>query len=106
MAEGCGASSTCWIWNADRCDTMLRGFKPAQRTGARAEAVDIDAGALQHADEEIGQRRRIGAFEGEMLAVAEAAAREEDGQVARRMAARVAEVAREEHAGAVEQRAP
>jgi hypothetical protein len=56
---------------------------------------------LEHADVEIAQGRWAIWIEGEMLAVLEAAAGEEDGEVLGGVAAAVAEVAAEEDGGAV-----
>src|SRR6185436_18153085 len=74
-----------------------------QRSRARPKLVRFDAQALEHADVEIAQGRRVLWLEGEMLAVLETTTGEENRQVLRGMAAAVAEVAAQENGRAVEQ---
>ena len=50
-------------------------------SGARSKNVRFQSHVLQHGDEEIAERSVVVALEGQVLAVLEAAAREEDGQI-------------------------
>ena len=52
-----------------------------ERPRARPELVGVDAQSLEHAHIEIAQRRRVVLVEGQMLAVLEAAAGQQDRQV-------------------------
>jgi hypothetical protein len=65
--------------------------------------VGLDAQTLEHAHVEIAEGRRVLRIEMEVLAVLEAAAGEEDGEIFRGVAAGVAEIAAEENGGAVEE---
>jgi hypothetical protein len=58
-----------------------RHFQPAHGAGGGGEAVGFDAELLEHGDVEVRQRVVALGVEGEVLAVPEAAADEEDGQV-------------------------
>src|SRR5688572_17149961 len=78
-------------------------FQSRQRPRATAELVDFNAEALEHADEEIAERRRILGIEGKVLAVLKATAGQEHREILGGMAAAVAEVAAEEDGGEVEQ---
>src|SRR5262245_49229094 len=71
-------------------------FQAGQRARASAELVRLDAQPLQHADEEVAQGRVL-LVESEVLAVLEAAAGEQDGEVLDGVAAAVAEVAAQEN---------
>src|SRR5579862_1915046 len=75
-----------------------------QRPSARPKLLRLNAKPLQHIYIKIAQRRRVLRVEVKMLAVLEAAAGEQHGQVAGRMAAAFAEVAAEENRGVVQQR--
>src|SRR5262245_59885226 len=86
--------------SAVRSAGRLQGGK---RAGAGAELATADAEALEHADVEVGQRRRVLRAEGEVPAVLEPAAGQHDRQVPGGVGAGVAEVAAEEHRGPVEQ---
>ena len=74
-----------------------------ERPRAGTESIRVDAEALEHRDIEVGQGRRLIWIEGEVLAVSEPAAGQKHRQIPRRVAAGVAEVAAEEHHGAIEQ---
>src|SRR4051794_5794600 len=78
-------------------------FHAGERAGAGAEPVGFDAQAVEHREVEVAQRRRVVGVEGQMLAVLEASAGEEDRQVFGVVVAGVAEVAAEEDHGPVEQ---
>src|SRR4051812_49406049 len=78
-------------------------FQPGQSPGAAAEHVGLDAHALKHAHEEIAKGRVIGLIEGQMLAVPEAAAGQQDRHVLDAVLAGVAQVAAEEDHRPVEQ---
>ena len=58
-----------------------RDFQTAHGAGGGGEAVGFDAELLEHGDVEVRQRVVVLGIEGEVLAVPEAAAGEEDGQV-------------------------
>src|SRR5207248_2545671 len=70
---------------------------------AGTEPVHFNAQALEHAEVEIAERRRILDVELQVLAVPETAAGQKDRQVLHRVAAAVAQVAAEEDQRAVEQ---
>ena len=70
---------------ANRTAPSPRHFQPGQRAGAAAELVRLDAQALQHRHVEVAQRRRLCRVEGQVLAVLEAAAGEQDRQVLHRV---------------------
>jgi hypothetical protein len=57
-------------------------FQAAQRPSACGEVVDIQAESLQHADVQVGQGAVAGLVEGQVLAVFEASAGQDDWQVA------------------------
>ena len=57
---------------------------PRQRPRARPEPVRLDPQPLQHRHVQVRERRRAGRVERQVLAVLEAAPREEDRQVAKR----------------------
>src|SRR5678815_3244226 len=80
-------------------------LQPAERASAGGEFVRLDAEALEHADVEIGNRRRFVRVEREMLAVFEASASKQEGEVLRRVVRRIAQVAAEKDHRVVEQRA-
>jgi hypothetical protein len=65
--------------------------------------VGLDAQTLEHAHVEVAQGRRVLGIETEVLAVFEAAAGEEDGEIFRGVAAGVAGIAAGENGGAVEE---
>ena len=75
------------------------------RPRAARELVRLDAHALQHGDEEIRQRLVVLLVEGEMLAVLEAAAGEDEREIRRVVGVRVGEVRAVEEHRVVEQRA-
>ena len=68
-------------------------FQSRKRPRARSKLVRCDAEALEHVHEEVAQGLRVFRIEVKMLAMLEAAASEEDGQVLCGMAAAIAEVA-------------
>ena len=88
-----------------RMSPMSTGIqlKPVDRAGAGAERVGLHAELLQHADEQLGQRRVVLDVAGDVLAVLVAAAGEQDRQVGRAVAAGVAEVAADQHLRGIEQ---
>src|SRR5262249_39908881 len=77
-----------------------RHLQPAEGAAAGGELVRLDAQALEHGDEQVRQRVVLLLVEGEVLAVAEAAAREQDGEVV--VGVRVGAA----HAGAVQHHRP
>ncbi len=77
--------------------------QPPHRSCAAGEFIGFDAEALEHRDEEIGERVVVGLVEGEVLAVLVAAAGEEHGQVVGVMVIAVAEIAAVEDLRVVEQ---
>jgi hypothetical protein len=62
-------------------------IQPGQRAGAGAEGVCLEPDALKHEDEKVRQWRVVVPIEGEVLAVFEAAADQQDRQIARLVAA-------------------
>lgn len=93
----------------DRAVAFLGGsggfehLQAAHRAGTGGEMIRLDAHALQDVDEEVRQWVVALAVKDEVLAMLEAAAREEDWQVGGDMGVRVAEIAAVEHHRAVEQ---
>ena len=77
--------------------------QPAHRALRRGERARLDTEALEHGDVEIGQWVVVRFVKGEVLAVFEAAAREEHGEVVVVVVVAVAGVAAVEHLRAVEQ---
>ena len=81
-----------------------RDIQAAHGSGGGGEAVGFDAELLEHGDVEVRQRVVALGVEGEVLAVPEAAAGEDDGQVGGDVAVGVAHVAAVEDHGAVDER--
>ena len=77
-------------------------FADGPRAGA--ERLGFDAHLLQHAHEQVGQRVVLGAIEGDVALVLEAAAGQQDRQVVVVVRRRVAQVARIEDQRAIQQR--
>ena len=80
-----------------------RHLQARERSVAGPEMIGFDAQTLEHAHVEIAQGRRVLRIEMQVLAVLEAAAGEEDGEIFRRVAAGVAGIAAGENGGAVEE---
>src|SRR5687767_4559806 len=91
---------TRWFGRPD----SLAWLEPGEGSRARAELVGLDPQALEHAHVEVAERGRVLRVERQVLAVPEAAAGQEDGQVPRGVTATVTEVAPKEHGRAVEER--
>jgi len=85
--------------------TSLRQLKAGDGAGAGAESIGVGAEAVEELDVEIAEGRVLLRVEGEVLAVLEAAAGDEDRHVLVVVAAGVAEVASEHDDGAIQQRA-
>ena len=71
---------------------------------AGRKCVRFDAHVVQHADEEVGQRRVLSLVVCDVASVLVVAARQEDWQVSRVVGVCVAEIAAEQHCRVVEQR--
>ena len=69
--------------------------------GAAAELIDLHTHALGEGNEEVGEGGVVFLVVGDVALMFEAASRDEDGQVAPVVAARVAEVRAVEHGGVV-----
>src|SRR6185437_11602779 len=89
------AFTRCW----------LEHFQSRHGSRAGAESAHLQFQSLQHADEEIAQRKVILFVEGKVLAMTETAAGQEDGEVGGEMTAGAAEIAAKQDLGAVEKRA-
>ena len=83
-----------------------RHLKPRNGTVARSERIHVGSQALEKLHVQITERRVLLRIEGEVPAVSETSAGDEDRHVLIIVAARIAEVAAEHHDGAVQQRAP
>ncbi len=76
----------------NRSTDSPRQLQPRQRPGRVRESVRFDAQALEHAHVQVAQGWWLLGIEGRVLAVFEAAAGEQHGQVAHGVAAGVAEI--------------
>ena len=81
----------------------LRHFQAGEASAAAGEGVRLNPHALHHAHEQIAERSVVVALEGEMLAMLESPAGEQNGQVGIVVNVRIAHVAAVEHHGAVKQ---
>src|SRR3954447_11997551 len=84
------------IWFAE-----LSQFQPAHGAGAGAELACFDAHAVQHRDEEIRQRVVALAIEYQVLAVFEAAASQDHGEIGGDVGGGVPQVAAVQNHGAI-----
>ena len=87
------------------CNGSRRGeLQPLQRSLAGTERRDLQAESLKHGHIEVAQGSVVFSIKGQVLAVLEAAARQEDGQVGGFVRVGIAQVAAEQDHRAVEQR--
>src|SRR5689334_11658560 len=101
--SGCGSQGALAKTREREGARQSRHRQARERPVAGPEMVGLDPQALEHAHVEIAQGRRVLRIEMQVLAVLEAAAGEEDGQIFRGVAAGVAEIAAEENGRAVEE---